>query len=38
MLKAKSSPFGRARKINNLKFRHIELAIGGDIYCTKILE
>jgi len=31
MLKDKTSPFGRARKAYILKFRHIELAIGGDI-------
>jgi len=37
MLKDKISPFGRSKKAYILKFRHIELAIGGDIY-SKILE
>jgi len=32
MLKIKTSPFRRARKAYTLKFRHIELAIGGDIH------
>jgi len=37
MLKDKTSPFGRAKKAYNLKFRHIELAISRDIH-SKILE
>jgi len=36
MLKDKTSLWGRARKTYILKFRHIELAIGGDIH-SKIL-
>jgi len=36
MLKDKTSPFGRARKVYILKFGHIELAIGGDGH-SKIL-
>jgi len=36
MLKDSTSPFKRARKAYNLKFKHIELAIGGDIH-SKIL-
>ena len=31
-LKIKTSPFGRTRKAYILKFRHIDLAIGGDIH------
>jgi len=37
MLKDKTSPFGRARKVYILKFRDIELAIGEGIH-SKILE
>jgi len=36
VLKAKTSPFGKARKAYILKFRYIELGIGGDIN-SKIL-
>jgi len=36
ILKDKTSPFRRAKKAYILKFRHIELAIGGDIF-SKIL-
>jgi len=36
MLKDKTSPFGRARKVYILKFRHIKLAISED-YHSKIL-
>jgi len=32
MLKDKTSPFGRAKNAYILKFRHIELAICGDIH------
>jgi len=37
ILKDKSLPFGRTRKAYILKSRHIELAIGDDIY-SKFLE
>jgi len=36
MLKDRTLPFVRAEKAYILKFRHIELAMGGDI-CSKIL-
>jgi len=36
MLRDKTSPFERAKKAYNLKFRNIELAIGGDV-CSKNL-
>jgi len=32
MWKDKTFPFGRARKAYILKFRHIEITIGGDIH------
>jgi len=37
MLEDKTSPFIRAKKACILKFRHIELAIGGDIL-PRIIE
>jgi len=37
VLEDKTSPFEKAKKAYILYFRHIELAIGGDIQ-SKILE
>jgi len=37
MLKDKTPPFGRVRKVYILKFMHIEMAFGGDSH-SKILE
>ncbi len=37
MLKERTLPFKRVTKTYILKFRHIELAIGGDIH-TSVLQ
>jgi len=37
ILEEKTLPFGRTQNASILKFKHIELAIGGDIH-SKALE